>query len=69
MINEGTGYPNADIGRPAAGKTGTTTDFRDAWFVGYTPDLVAAVWIGNDNYPRMNEATAETFRRASGRAS
>ena len=56
VINEGTGYPNAQIGRPAAGKTGTTSDFRDAWFVGYTPDLVAAVWIGNDNYARMNES-------------
>jgi penicillin-binding protein 1A len=56
VIKEGTGYPNADIGRPAAGKTGTTSDYRDAWFVGYTPDLVAAVWIGNDNYRRMNES-------------
>ncbi|MEO7040337.1 MAG: PBP1A family penicillin-binding protein, partial [Candidatus Elarobacter sp.] len=56
VITEGTGYPNADIGRPAAGKTGTTSSFRDAWFVGYTPDLVAAVWIGNDNYSRMNES-------------
>jgi penicillin-binding protein 1A len=56
VINEGTGYPNAVIGRPAAGKTGTTSSFRDAWFVGYTPDLVAAVWIGNDNYSRMNES-------------
>jgi len=56
VITEGTGYPNAVIGRPAAGKTGTTTDFRDAWFVGYTPDLVAAVWLGNDNYSRMNES-------------
>ncbi|MBC5804231.1 MAG: hypothetical protein GIX03_14780, partial [Candidatus Eremiobacteraeota bacterium] len=56
VITEGTGYPNADIGRPAAGKTGTTTDFRDAWFVGYTPDLVAAVWLGNDDYSRMNES-------------
>jgi penicillin-binding protein 1A len=56
VINEGTGYPNAQIGRPAAGKTGTTTDFRDAWFVGFTPDLVAAVWIGNDDYHRMNES-------------
>ena len=56
VIAEGTGYPNAQIGRPAAGKTGTTSDFRDAWFVGYTPDLVTAVWLGNDNYARMNES-------------
>jgi penicillin-binding protein 1A len=56
VINEGTGYPNAQIARPAAGKTGTTSDYRDAWFVGFTPDLVTAVWIGNDNYHRMNES-------------
>jgi penicillin-binding protein 1A len=56
VIAEGTGYPNAVIDRPAAGKTGTTSDFRDAWFVGFTPDLVAAVWIGNDDYKRMNES-------------
>jgi penicillin-binding protein 1A len=55
VIKEGTGT-NANIGRPAAGKTGTTSSFRDAWFVGYTPDLVAAVWIGNDDYTRMNES-------------
>ena len=56
VIKEGTGYPNAEIGRPAAGKTGTTSDFRDAWFVGFTPDLVTAVWLGNDDYRRMNES-------------
>jgi penicillin-binding protein 1A len=56
VINHGTGYPNAVIGRPAAGKTGTTSNFRDAWFVGYTPDLVTAVWLGNDDYTRMNES-------------
>lgn len=56
VIQHGTGYPNAIIGRPAAGKTGTTSDFRDAWFVGYTPDLVAAVWLGNDDYSRMRES-------------
>jgi penicillin-binding protein 1A len=56
VINHGTGYPNAVIGRPAAGKTGTTSDFRDAWFVGFTPDLVTAVWLGNDDYKRMNES-------------
>ena len=56
VIASGTGYPNAEIGRPAAGKTGTTTDFRDAWFVGYTPDLVAAVWVGNDDNHPMRES-------------
>ncbi|GAC1537701.1 MAG: penicillin-binding protein 1A [Candidatus Velthaea sp.] len=56
VIKEGTGFPNAELGRPAAGKTGTTSDFRDAWFVGFTPDLVTAVWLGNDNYKRMYES-------------
>ncbi|HEY9086371.1 MAG TPA: PBP1A family penicillin-binding protein [Candidatus Tyrphobacter sp.] len=56
VISHGTGYPNAIIGRPAAGKTGTTSSFRDAWFVGYTPDLVTAVWLGNDDYSRMVES-------------
>ena len=56
VIKEGTGYPNAEIGRPAAGKTGTTSDFRDAWFVGFTPDLAVAVWLGNDDYSRMRES-------------
>lgn len=48
VITSGTGRA-AYIGRPAAGKTGTTDDYKDAWFVGYTPDLVAAVWMGHDN--------------------
>jgi penicillin-binding protein 1A len=56
VIKHGTGYPNAIIGRPAAGKTGTTSDFRDAWFIGFTPDLVTAVWLGNDDYTQMNES-------------
>lgn len=45
VIASGTGTA-ADIGRPAAGKTGTTNDYADAWFVGYTPQLVTAVWVG-----------------------
>jgi membrane peptidoglycan carboxypeptidase len=45
VITRGTGTA-AKIGRPAAGKTGTTQQYRDAWFVGYTPDLVASVWVG-----------------------
>lgn len=46
VIRHGTGT-GAAIGRPAAGKTGTTEEYRDAWFVGYTPELVTAVWVGH----------------------
>ncbi|GEM_PF-174999 len=46
VITRGTAT-KANIGRPAAGKTGTTQAYRDAWFVGYTPDLVCAVWVGH----------------------
>ena len=56
VIQAGTGYPNAIIGRPAAGKTGTTSSFRDAWFVGFVPQLTAAVWVGNDDYSKMYES-------------
>ncbi|MGI6036361.1 MAG: penicillin-binding protein 1A [Limnochordia bacterium] len=52
VIERGTGR-SANIGRPAAGKTGTTDDYTNAWFVGYTPEIVAAVWIGNDKPSRM----------------
>lgn len=52
VIERGTGK-NANIGRPAAGKTGTHSDYMDAWFVGYTPDLVAGVWFGEDSPKRM----------------
>lgn len=51
-IERGTGQ-SAKIGRPAAGKTGTTQDYRDAWFVGYIPELVAAVWFGEDTPRQM----------------
>ncbi|WP_374449361.1 transglycosylase domain-containing protein [Stella sp.] len=47
----------ANIGRPAAGKTGTTQDYRDAWFAGWTPDLVAVVWVGNDDGRPMKGVT------------
>lgn len=51
-VADGTGR-NARIGRPAAGKTGTSQGYRDAWFVGYTPELVAGVWMGNDDAAPM----------------
>ncbi|MBE9047147.1 PBP1A family penicillin-binding protein [Pleurocapsales cyanobacterium LEGE 10410] len=50
----GTGA-KANIGRPAAGKTGTTSSERDVWFVGYVPQLATAVWVGNDNYQSMGK--------------
>lgn len=56
VITEGTGRAAA-IGRPAAGKTGTSADFRDAWFVGYTADYVAGVWVGNDDNSPMKKVT------------
>jgi penicillin-binding protein 1A len=49
VIQEGTGRRARGLGRPAAGKTGTTNDNRDAWFLGFTPDLVAGVWVGFDD--------------------
>ncbi len=48
VVTSGTGK-HAQIGRPAAGKTGTTSSERDIWFVGYVPQLSTAVWVGNDN--------------------
>jgi penicillin-binding protein 1A len=50
VVQRGTGTPAAKgLNRPIAGKTGTTQDFADAWFTGFTPDLVTAVWVGFDN--------------------
>jgi penicillin-binding protein 1A len=50
VVTSGTGYEaGKGLNRAIAGKTGTTQDFNDAWFVGFTPDLVTAVWIGFDN--------------------
>lgn len=56
VVSHGTGAA-ANIGRPAAGKTGTTNDYKDAWFVGFTPDLSAAVWMGNDNEGHLGGIT------------
>jgi penicillin-binding protein 1A len=48
VIERGTGHAALALDRPLAGKTGTTNDIKDAWFVGFAPDLVAAVWVGYD---------------------
>lgn len=48
VVLRGTGHALTSLGRPLAGKTGTTNDFVDAWFVGYSPSLAAGVWVGYD---------------------
>ena len=53
VIISGTGTA-ASIGKPAAGKTGTTDEYKDAYFVGYTPDVVTGVWVGDDNNKKIN---------------
>jgi penicillin-binding protein 1B len=60
-VEEGTGRPlrNLGIDFPMAGKTGTTSDFRDAWFVGYTPDLLALVWVGYDQGDPLPGSSSE----------
>ncbi len=50
VTQEGTGAHARNIGRPVAGKTGTTQDMRDFWFLGFTPDLVTGVWLGYDDF-------------------
>lgn len=67
VIDHGTGRA-AKLDRPAAGKTGTSQNFRDAWFVGYTGDLVCGVWTGNDDGKPMAHVTggglpAQIWRR------
>ena len=61
VVTDGTARSLGEMGIsfPVAGKTGTTNDFRDAWFVGYTPRILALVWIGFDNYSSI-EATGAT---------
>lgn len=55
-VRYGTGQ-NANLPRPVAGKTGTTSDYKDAWFIGFTPQLVTATWVGNDDNKPMNKVT------------
>lgn len=59
VIQSGTGAA-ANFGKPAAGKTGTTDDYKDAYFVGYTPEIVTGVWVGDDNNKKMGGLTGGT---------
>jgi penicillin-binding protein 1A len=55
VVQNGTGSAVSSLGRPLAGKTGTTNDYRSAWFVGYSPDLVAGVFVGFDDNRSLGE--------------
>ena len=63
VIENGTGR-SASIGKPAAGKTGTTDDNKDASFYGYTPDVVTGVWVGNDDNTKMGSVYGSTIPAA-----
>lgn len=63
VVQEGTGWRIKQLKRPAAGKTGTTNNLMDAWFVGYTPEMVTGVWVGNDDQKVMGKG--ETGSRAA----
>ena len=64
VVQFGTGVKAKEIGRPSAGKTGTTNDFTDAWYIGFTPQLTAGVWVGNDD-PRQSLGKKETGAAAA----
>lgn len=59
VLTGGTGRA-ANINKPSAGKTGTTDDSKDAWFIGYTPDVVTGVWVGNDDNTKNGNITGGT---------
>jgi penicillin-binding protein 1A len=64
VVQFGTGVKAKTLGRPSAGKTGTTNDFTDAWYVGFTPSLTAGVWVGNDD-KRISLGKKETGAAAA----
>ncbi|MFZ4541789.1 MAG: transglycosylase domain-containing protein [Rickettsiales bacterium] len=61
VVAHGTAIKAGLAGRPAAGKTGTSQDFKDAWFIGFTQQLVAGVWVGNDDNKPMKKITGGTI--------
>ncbi len=64
VVQEGTGTKAKEIGRPAAGKTGTTNELKDAWFIGYTPSVLTGVWVGYDDH-NVSLGKGETGGRAA----
>ena len=63
VVQNGTGWRAKSLGRPVAGKTGTSDDNRDAWFIGYTPEVICGVWVGYDDMMPLGEN--ETGSRAA----
>jgi len=63
VVKRGTGWRAKALKRPCAGKTGTTSNFRDAWFMGYTPQILTGVWVGFDNEYSLGRS--ETGSRAA----
>ena len=55
VVARGTAVGARRLGRPVAGKTGTTNEFTDAWFLGFDPEIAAGVWVGNDNNETLGE--------------
>jgi len=64
VIRYGTGIQARSLGRPAAGKTGTTQDYTDAWFIGFTPQITSGVWVGYDD-KQISLGKKETGARAA----
>ena len=65
-VQSGTAARAVHLGRPAAGKTGTTNDYKDAWFVGYVPQLATAVWMGHSDKPAPIEDIPMEFVNQAG---
>ena len=63
VVQHGTGQGAKNLGRPISGKTGTTSDYGDAWFIGYTPSVLTAVWVGFDDKSSLGKD--ETGARAA----
>lgn len=55
VVQHGTGYAARRLKRQCAGKTGTTNDYRDAWFIGYTPEIACGVWVGYDDFRSLGD--------------
>jgi penicillin-binding protein 1A len=64
VVQFGTGVRAKELARPSAGKTGTTNDFTDAWYIGFTPQITTGVWVGNDD-PRISLGKKETGAQAA----